>query len=68
MDNIMVERLWRRVNYEEIYPKDYDTVEQLIEGLRSYFRFYNNERPHKSLRDKTPAKVYFGSMDVRTVA
>ncbi|MCD6262481.1 MAG: integrase core domain-containing protein [Deltaproteobacteria bacterium] len=24
-------------------------------GLRNYFWFYNNERPHQSLGDKTPA-------------
>jgi len=27
MDNIMVERLWRTVKYEDIYIKDYDSVE-----------------------------------------
>ncbi|MBW2046346.1 MAG: transposase family protein [Deltaproteobacteria bacterium] len=29
MDNIMVERLWRTVKYEDIYIKDYETVEDL---------------------------------------
>ena len=46
MDNIMVERLWRTVKYEDIYIKDYETVGDLIKGLREYFWFYNNERPH----------------------
>lgn len=64
----MVERLWSTVKYEDIYTKDYETVEQLVEGLRSYFWFYNHERPHQSLGDKTPAEVYFGSSDVRKVA
>ena len=59
MDNIMVERLWRTVKYEDIYIKDYETVEDLKKGLRSYFWFYNNERPHQSLGDSTPAEVYF---------
>ena len=31
MDNIMVERLWRSVKYEEIYLKDYRSVAELIE-------------------------------------
>ncbi|KWT84996.1 integrase [Candidatus Magnetominusculus xianensis] len=26
MDNIMIERLWRTVEYEEVYIKDYETV------------------------------------------
>jgi putative transposase len=58
MDNIMVERLWRTVKYEDIYLKDYETVEQLIHGLRSYFTFYNSERPHQSFAGKTPMEVY----------
>jgi len=60
MDNIMVERLWRTVKYEDVYLKDYETVEDLITGLRTYFRYYNHERPHESLGDKAPAEVYWG--------
>ena len=62
MDNIMVERLWRTVKYEDIYIKDYETVEDLKKGLRNYFWFYNNERPHQSLGDKTPAEVYYNEL------
>jgi len=60
MDNIMVERLWRSLKYEDIYLRDYETVEDLIQGLRRYFEFYNNERPHQSLKGRTPAEVYQG--------
>jgi len=60
IDNIMVERLWRTIKYEDIYIKDYETVEELICGLRKYFWFYNNERPHQNLGGKTPSEVYFG--------
>ena len=60
MDNIMVERLWRTLKYEDIYIKDYETVEELIAGLRDYFFFYNNERPHQTFNGKTPAEVYWG--------
>jgi len=58
MDNIMVERLWSTVKYEDIYIKDYETLEDLKKGLKNYFWFYNNERPHQSLGDRTPAEVY----------
>jgi len=68
MDNIMVERLWRTVKYEDIYIKDYETVEDLKKGLRSYFWFYNNERPHQSLGDKTPAEVYWNELQFRKAA
>ena len=68
MDNIMVERLWRTVKYEDIYIKDYETVEELKKGLREYFWFYNNERHHQSLGDRTPAEVYFEAYQLREAA
>jgi putative transposase len=59
-DNIMVERLWRTVKYEDVYTKDYETVEELLTGLRKYFNYYNNARSHQSLGDMTPAETYRG--------
>ena len=60
MDNIMIERLWRSLKYEDIYLKDYETVEELTAGLREYFKYYNNERSHQSFDGRTPAEVYNG--------
>lgn len=57
-DNIFVERLWRSVKYEEVYPKAYDTLDQAYQGLEAYFTFYNEQRPHQALNDRTPAEVY----------
>jgi putative transposase len=57
-DNIFVERLWRSVKYEEVYLKDYRDVQDSINGLGSYFAFYNHERLHQSLDYQTPAGVY----------
>lgn len=67
-DNIMVERLWRTVKYEDIYTKDYETVEELLAGLRKYFDYYNNSRSHQSLNDKTPAEIYWGHESLRKAA
>lgn len=39
LDNVFVERLWRTVKYEDIYPKAYATVPALEAGLSSYFAF-----------------------------
>ena len=58
MDNIMVERLWRSVKYEGVYTKEYLNVTELVQGLKKYFYFYNNERPHQNLGYKTPFEVY----------
>ena len=57
-DNIFVERLWRTVKYEDIYLKDYETLAQVQGGLKTYFAFYNGERPHQSLGYQTPDRVY----------
>jgi putative transposase len=57
-DHIFVERLWRRVKYEEVYLKDYRDVQESINGLSGYFEFYNHERLHQSLDYRTPAVVY----------
>lgn len=65
MDNIMIERLWRTVKYEEIYIKEFLTVEALVIALRQYFEFYNHERPHASLGGLTPAEAYTGICSLR---
>ena len=59
-DNIMIERFWRTLKYEDIYLKDYETVGELIAGLREYFLYYNNARSYQSLDGRTPAEVYNG--------
>ena len=42
MDNILIERLWRSLKYEEVYLKDYQSVTEARAGLERYFRFYND--------------------------
>lgn len=58
MDNLFVERLWRTVKYEEIYLRDYLDGSQARQGLARYFSFYNTQRPHQALGNRTPADVY----------
>jgi putative transposase len=57
-DNIFVERLWRSVKHEDVYLKGYGSMGELMVGLAEYFAFYNGERPHQSLEQKTPDVVY----------
>jgi putative transposase len=61
-DNIFVERLWRSVKHEDVYLKGYATLRELTVGLAEYFAFYNGERPHQSLGQKTPEVVYQTAM------
>lgn len=58
-DNIMIERLWRSVKYEDVYPKGYELLAEVRRGLERYFPFYNEKRPHQSLDYKRPHEVHF---------
>jgi putative transposase len=58
LDNVFIERLWRSVKYEDIYPRGYETMKEANEGLERYFDFYNNRRPHQALRYKRPIEVH----------
>ena len=58
IDNVFVERLWRTVKYEYVYLHSQEDVKELFVGLKKYFDFYNNQRPHQGLDYKTPADVY----------
>ena len=62
LDNVFVERLWRSVKYEKMYLREWDTMVEVRQGLREYFKFYNFERPHQSLGGQTPASIYFAAM------
>jgi putative transposase len=59
-DNIMIERLWRSVKYEEVYVKDYEDCLEARKGLSEHFLFYNHERPHQTLGYIPPVEVYTG--------
>lgn len=58
-DNIFVERLWWTLKYQYIYLHSFDTGKRLRRGLTDWIRYYNHERGHSSLDNKTPDEVYF---------
>jgi len=66
LDNVFIERLWRSLKYEDIYLKDYATVDELYEGLLRYFELYNHERLHQSLDYQTPYRVYHWGAESRS--
>ena len=59
-DNVFIERLWRTVQYEEVYLNEYDGVWMADDRLGRYFDFYNHDRLHQALDYRTPAELYFG--------
>ena len=58
LDNVFIERLWRTVKYEEIYPREYDSLRHLRTCLIDYFEFYNHHRPHSSLGELNAAAFH----------
>jgi len=58
LDNVVIERFWRSIKYEDVYLKSYENPIELKEGIRAYISRYNNDRPHQSLGDATPEEVY----------
>ena len=60
LDNIFVERLWRTVKYEDVYIKLYQTIPDAFDGLKEFFKDYNDVRRHSSLEYKTPWAVFVG--------
>jgi putative transposase len=57
-DNILVERLWRTVKYEEVYLRAYGDGWEAEISLARFFWRYGHVRPHNSLGGKTPHEVY----------
>lgn len=58
LDNIITERLWRSVKYEEVYLKEYTSPREARHEINDYFTFYNHHRPHQSLDYQVPSAVY----------
>lgn len=63
IDNVLIERLWRSVKYEEVYLKAYDSIGEARRELGLYFEFYNMRRRHQSLDYQTPDSVYWSTPD-----
>ena len=58
IDNRFIERLWRSVKQEDIYPQDYSSGLDAHRGLARWFTDYNQLRPHQALGNATPAELY----------
>lgn len=62
LDNVVIERFWRSIKYEDIYLKSYENGWELERGIEAYMMRYNCKRPHQSLEDATPEEVYGGAV------
>jgi putative transposase len=61
IDNIFIERFWRNIKYEKIYPEPSDDGLELYKKVNEYMKFYNGERGHQSLDYRRPEKVFLAA-------
>lgn len=59
-DNIMIERWFRSLKNEQIYPNEYHSPRELRKLINEYVDAYNRERPHEALDYEVPDAVYYG--------
>ncbi len=59
IDNIIIERFWRTLKYEDVYPKSYSNMKEARVGIGDYIEVYNKERLHSNLDYQTPDEVYY---------
>ena len=59
IDNIVIERFWRTLKYENVYPSSYSGMKDARKGIREYIDIYNAERLHSSLDYCTPDEIYY---------
>lgn len=59
IDNVFVRRLWRSVKHEKVYLYACCDVATARRSLGRYFTFYNTERKHQALDDRTPDDVHY---------
>lgn len=53
-DNIIMERLWRSYKYEFFFIHEPSNIIELQVITAKWLNYYNNKRPHASLKNKTP--------------
>lgn len=57
-DNIIIERFWRSLKYEDVYLSDYQSIQEVKSGIKVYMEFYNLRRLHATLDYRVPFQVY----------
>ena len=58
MDNVFIERLWRSLEYEDVYLKGYADGREAARGIAEWVAFYNEQRPRQALADRPPMAVW----------
>ena len=59
IDNIVIERFWRTIKYEDVYPASYQDIKEARKGIGEYINLYNSERLHSAIGYLTPDEAYY---------
>ena len=59
-DNIFIERLWWTIKHQYLYLRSIDSGSALRTGLGAWIAFYNHDRAHSALDNRTPDEAYYG--------
>ena len=59
IDNIVIERFWRTLKYEDVYPASYKDIQEARKGIDEYINIYNKERLHSAIDYLTPDEAYY---------
>lgn len=68
LDNVLIERFWRTLKYDEIYLKSYDSFNEARQQIGAFIQEYNNSRPHAKLDGKVPMAVCMEYRDYKNEA
>jgi len=58
-DNIFIERFWWTIKHQYLYLHSFYSGSALREGLNTWISFYNHDRGHSALDNRTPNEVYY---------
>ena len=58
-DNIMIERWFRTLKYDEVYLKDYENIKEARREIGNFIHTYNFVKLHSSLGYETPGDMYY---------
>jgi putative transposase len=66
-DNARTERFFRSYKWERLYLNKPETVTELKQMTKKYMQHYNWIRGHQSLKDQTPATVYYSQVNSESI-
>jgi len=58
-DNVLMERFWRTIKYENIYLHNFQSGLEARKSIGEWMDYYNRVRPHSKIGGQTPDQLYF---------